>query len=71
MFLSQPDYQPSLALQQLAFNTYSLTERLALSNIPIQDLNQDLGDIARQRLQTWQKIAAKNDLIKFGKINIK
>ncbi|WP_103666281.1 type 2 lanthipeptide synthetase LanM family protein [Pseudanabaena sp. BC1403] len=66
MFLSQPDYQPSLALQQLAFNTYSLTERLALSNIPIQDLNQDLGDIARQRLQTWQKIAAKNDLIKFS-----
>jgi type 2 lantibiotic biosynthesis protein LanM len=66
MFLSQLDYQPSLALQQLAFNTYALTERLALFNIPIQDLNQDLGDIARQRLQTWQKIAAKNDPIKFS-----
>jgi type 2 lantibiotic biosynthesis protein LanM len=66
MFLSQPEYQPSLALQQLAFNTYSLSERLALLNTPIQDLNQDLGDIARQRLQAWQKIAAKNDPIKFS-----
>lgn len=63
MFLSQPDCQPSLALQQLVFNTYSLSERLAHLDIPIQDSNDD---IARQRLQTWQKIAAKNDLIKFS-----
>ena len=63
MFLSQPEYQPSLELQQLAFNTYSLSERLALLDIPIQDLN---GDIASQRLQAWQKIAAKNDPIKFS-----
>lgn len=67
MFLSQPEYQPSLVLQQLAFNTYSLSERLALLNIPTQDLNQDLGDIASQRLQSWQKIAAKNDSLKFSR----
>jgi type 2 lantibiotic biosynthesis protein LanM len=64
MFLSQPEYQPSLALQQLAFNTYSLSERLALLDIPIQNSN---GDIARQRLQAWQKISAKDDPIKFGR----
>jgi type 2 lantibiotic biosynthesis protein LanM len=62
MFLSQTTYQPSLALQQIAFKACSLSDKLSLSPMLIQDLNYD---IARQRLQKWQKIVSKNDSVKF------
>ncbi|MBD2179223.1 type 2 lantipeptide synthetase LanM [Pseudanabaena sp. FACHB-1998] len=62
----QPQYHPSLSLQKLAFSTYSLSERLAVLGTPIEDFNHYTDDIARKRLQTWQKIAAKNDLTKFS-----
>ncbi len=63
MLSTQSEYQPSLALQQLAFNAYSLAEKLSLPYILVKDLNYDT---ARQRLQKWQKIAAKDDSTKFS-----
>ncbi len=63
MFSSQQNPQQLLALYKLAFNAYSLSDRLSVPPLSVQSLNYD---IAKQRLHKWQQIASKNDETKFS-----